>query len=41
MTLDEYTSFLHEARGLIRDRKIHQLRPGALAREVTGDLAAQ
>ena len=41
MTLDEYTSFLHEARGLIRDRRIHQLKPGALDRETTRELAAQ
>lgn len=41
MTLDQYTSFLHEARGLIRDRKIHQLQPGALDRETTRELAGE
>lgn len=39
MTLDEYTSFLHEARGIIRDRKIHTLKPGALDRETIRDVA--
>jgi hypothetical protein len=39
MTLDEYTSFLHEARGYIRDRKIHKLRPGALDRDAIREIA--
>jgi hypothetical protein len=39
MTLDQYTSFLHEARGLIRDRKIHELNPGALDKATTQDIA--
>lgn len=39
MTLDQYTSFLHEARGIIRDRKIHELNPGALDRATTRDIA--
>jgi hypothetical protein len=41
MTLDEYSSFLHEARGLIRDRKIHTLQVGAIDRETTRELASQ
>lgn len=41
MTLDEYSSFLHEARNLIRDRKIHQLKAGAMDRETTRELAGQ
>lgn len=41
MTLDEYSSFLHEARGVIRDRKIHQLKAGAIDRETTRELAGQ
>lgn len=40
MMLDEYTSFLHEARGVIRDRKIDTLKPGALDRETTREIAA-
>jgi hypothetical protein len=39
MTLDQYTSFLHEARGLIRARKIHELNPGALDKATTQDIA--
>ncbi len=41
MTLDEYTSFLHEARGLVRDRNIQQLKVGAIDRESTRQLASQ
>lgn len=41
MTIDEYTSFLHEARGLIRDRKIDQLQVGAIDRDTTRELASQ
>jgi len=40
MTLDDYTSFLHEARGLIRDRKIHTLKHGALDRDTIREIAA-
>lgn len=39
MTLDEYTIFLHEARGIIRDLKIHTLKPGALNRETIRKVA--
>jgi hypothetical protein len=39
MTLDQYTSFLHKARGLIRERKIHELNPGALDKETIRDIA--
>jgi hypothetical protein len=41
MTLDEYTSFLHEARGLIRDRQIHRLRPQAVTKETTREIASE
>jgi hypothetical protein len=41
MSLDEYTSFLHEARGLIRDLRIDQLQPGAIDRETTREIAIQ
>jgi hypothetical protein len=41
MTLDEYTSFLHEARGLIRDKQIHKLKPNAVTQEMTREIAAQ
>ncbi|MFH1312291.1 MAG: hypothetical protein ABIJ00_03610 [Candidatus Eisenbacteria bacterium] len=40
-TLDEYTSFLHEARGLIRDRGIQNLKPGTLDKEAIREIAAQ
>lgn len=41
MTMDDYSSFLHEARGLIRDLNIHQLRVGAIDQETTRELASQ
>ena len=42
MTLDEYTSFLHEARGVIRDNhKIHMLNSGAMDLETTRDVAQE
>lgn len=41
MTLDEYTSFLHEARGLIREQNIQHLQAGAIDREATRELASQ
>lgn len=40
MTLDEYTSFLHEARGVIRDRKIHTLKAGALDIDTIREVAS-
>ena len=39
MSFDDYTKFLHEARGIIRDRKIHTLKPGALDKETTREVA--
>jgi len=41
MTLDEYTSFLHEARGVVRDRQIHRLQAGAIDRETTREVASR
>ena len=38
-TLDEYTSFLHEARGIIRERGIHHLKPRSLDRDTIRELA--
>jgi hypothetical protein len=42
MTLDEYTSFLHEARGFIRDRRINRMSRSAIdvpfVREVAAEL---
>jgi len=40
-TLDEYTSFLHEARGVIRDRGIQTLKPHALDTEAIREIAAE
>ena len=40
MTLNQYTIFLHEARGLIRDRHIHELNPGALDKETIREIAS-
>jgi hypothetical protein len=40
MTLDDYTSFLHEARGLIHDWKVHQLQVGAIDQDRTRELAS-
>jgi hypothetical protein len=40
MTLDEYTAFLHEARGIIREKKIHLLDPDGLERETIREIAA-
>lgn len=39
MTLDEYTSFLHEARGYIRGRQIHRLR--SVDTETTREIASE
>jgi hypothetical protein len=39
MTLDDYTSFLHEARGIIRDRKIHTLKPRSLDTDTIREIA--
>jgi hypothetical protein len=39
MTLDDYTSFLHEARGIIRDRKIHTLKPRSLDTDTLREIA--
>jgi hypothetical protein len=41
MTLDEYTSFLHEARGLLRERNVDKLPPGALDREAVREIATR
>jgi len=41
MTLDDYTAFLHEARGVIRQRQIHRLQPGAMDLETTREVASQ
>jgi hypothetical protein len=41
MSLDDYTSFLHEARGIVRQRNVHKLKPGALDREATRDIAQE
>lgn len=41
MTLDDYASFLHEARGVIRDRNIQLLQVGAIDRETTREVASQ
>jgi hypothetical protein len=41
MTLDEYTSFLHEARGVVRNRNIQKLQIGAIDRETTREIASQ
>jgi hypothetical protein len=40
MTLEAYATFLHEARGVIRDRNIHELKAGSLDREATREVAA-
>jgi hypothetical protein len=40
MDLDDYTVFLHEARALIRERKIHSLKPRSLDRDAIRDVAA-
>jgi hypothetical protein len=40
MTLDEYTSFLHEARGLIRARNIQDLKVGSIGQEGIRELAS-
>ncbi len=33
MSFDEYTSFLHEARGIVRDQNIHLLNPNTMDRD--------
>lgn len=38
-TLHEYTAFLHEARGIIRDRSIQQLKPRSLDKETIREIA--
>jgi hypothetical protein len=40
MTLDGYTGFLHEARGIIRDRKIHTLKPRSLDTDTIREIAS-
>jgi hypothetical protein len=40
MTLDSYTGFLHEARGIIRDRKIHTLKPRSLDTDTIREIAS-
>lgn len=40
MTLDEFSALLHEARGLLRDRGIVRLRPGAVDIETRREIAA-
>lgn len=40
MTLDGYTSFLHQARGIIRDRGIHTLKPRSLDTDTIREIAS-
>lgn len=39
MTLEEYSIFLHEARGLVRDRKIHKMKVGTIGQEERREIA--
>lgn len=41
MSLDEYTAFLHEARGIVRDRRIFELQPGAVDKDTIREIASE